>query len=245
MCISREVSLVALAVSGATCIWLWLRNRPHHDRWIAIFSGYTGLMQLLEFTIWSDQNCGQVNMISTQIAFFHNLLQPVVSCMAAWWFCEKGLPLYSSCIMMLWVAIYVPMHLQQWRDDMCTKACGRAENQFGLAFPYTNFSNSIPTDSQRLIPVYWMLFAFALCTPFWNGKHTKMYCILGLTTWLIAYAISLSHPCDHTPTVSSWWCLLGTVVPCVAIVKRGALVHESPPKQYTHVSRSDESDCKI
>jgi hypothetical protein len=245
MCVSREVSLVALAVAWAACLWLWLRNRPHHDRWIAMVSGYIGLMQLLEFAMWSDQGCGQVNLIATQLAFFQNLMQPVVSCMAAWWYCENGLPLYSSCLMMLWVAIYVPMHLQQWRDDMCTLACGDAGEYSGLAFPYTDFGKSLPADSQRLVPMYWTLFALALSTPFWNGMHTKLYCILVLMTCLMGYAISLTRPCDHAPTAGSWWCLLATIVPCVALVKRGALVHQVAPRQYSHVSPSDESDCRI
>ncbi len=224
MCVSKEVSLIAFGVAEFACVWLWIRNRPHHDRWISLFSGYIGLMQLLEFAMWSDQSCGQLNMIATRVAFFQNLLQPVVSCVVAWWYCENGLALYAICLLVVWVGVYVPAQLSQWSHELCTLACGDAASHSGLAFPYTNFEK-IPGSTQQLVAFCWTLFALTLCAPFLNGKHTRLYCWLGLLTWGLGYVISTTRPCHHAPTAGSWWCLLATIVPCVALIKRGALVH--------------------
>ncbi|MBE34500.1 MAG: hypothetical protein CMI16_02900 [Opitutaceae bacterium] len=237
MCVNWQVSLLAFVVAEAACLALWVRNRPHHDRWVSLFSGYIGLMQLLEFLMWRDQACGAVNVAATQLAFVQNLLQPVVACVVAWWHCENGLAWYSMCLFVVWVGVYVPAQLSQWDAEACTLACGDPDSRSGLAFPYTDFER-IPGSTPRAVAVWWALFAATLCSPFLHGRHTALYCWLGIGTWLLGYGISVARPCHRGPTAGSWWCLLATLVPCVACVKRGALVHLPSPAVPYHQLRT-------
>ena len=36
------------------------------------------MMQLSEYLIWKDQNCGKINKIGTKLAMFFNLTQPII-----------------------------------------------------------------------------------------------------------------------------------------------------------------------
>ena len=91
MCISGEVSISAFVFCSITCVYLYKRNRPN-DRWIAIVFGYLGIMQLLEYFMWIDQECSGLNQIATDLGFIHNILQPVISLSVAYYFTSGKIP---------------------------------------------------------------------------------------------------------------------------------------------------------
>ena len=94
MCISKEVSLVAFITSLSASIFLYNRNNKN-DRWVALTFGYIGFMQILEVMMWMDQNCSGLNQKATNLAFWHNVLQPVVSLGVAYYLLmEKFLFIY-------------------------------------------------------------------------------------------------------------------------------------------------------
>ena len=78
MCISKEVSMGAFITCTAVCIYLFNRNNKN-DHWIASIFIYIGLMQLLEYMMWIDQECSGINQLATTIGFLHNLFQPLVT----------------------------------------------------------------------------------------------------------------------------------------------------------------------
>ena len=73
MCINENISLIIFLVCSITCIYLFKRNYIN-DRWIAIAFFYIGLMQILEFIMWVDQECKGPNQIATDIAFWQTIL---------------------------------------------------------------------------------------------------------------------------------------------------------------------------
>ena len=93
MCISKEVSLTAFIVSLSTCFFLYNRNNEN-DRWVALTFGYIGFMQILEVMMWMDQKCSGLNQKATSLAFWHNVLQPVVSLGVAYYFTNGKIPTY-------------------------------------------------------------------------------------------------------------------------------------------------------
>ena len=78
MCINEKVSMTAFITCTIASLYLFYRNNKY-DRWVAIFFFYIGLMQLLEYFMWIDQECKGLNQISTDIGFWHNIFQPVAS----------------------------------------------------------------------------------------------------------------------------------------------------------------------
>lgn len=77
MCWSREASLATFALGWGASAYLIFRNGPADRLWGFFFLWVTG-MQFLEFLQWSDQACGELNNVASQIAWFQNLAQPLV-----------------------------------------------------------------------------------------------------------------------------------------------------------------------
>ena len=69
MCINAEVSISGFIVCSVTCLYLYKRNKLN-DRWIAITFGYIGIIQLLEYLMWIDQECSGLNQIATDLSFY-------------------------------------------------------------------------------------------------------------------------------------------------------------------------------
>lgn len=76
MCYSEQISLLTFGVMLLSSVYIIKRKQPN-DRWFAIIFLLAGVMQLLEYFMWSDQKCGRTNEIATIIAFVLLMLQPV------------------------------------------------------------------------------------------------------------------------------------------------------------------------
>ena len=107
MCISKEVSLGAFIICTSLCLYLFQRNKLN-DRWIAILFIYIGTMQYLEYLMWSDQTCSGTNQKATEIAFYHNILQPVISILLAFYFTNGKLPIFVYLPLDVTVAVVPP-----------------------------------------------------------------------------------------------------------------------------------------
>ena len=93
MCINEKVSMTAFITCTTASLYLFYRNNKY-DRWVAIFFFYIGLMQLLEYFMWIDQECKGLNQISTDIGFWHNIFQPVASFVIAYIFTMGKVSIY-------------------------------------------------------------------------------------------------------------------------------------------------------
>ena len=78
MCITKDVSLSVFIICTISCIYLYKRNLLN-DRWIAILFTYVGIIQLLEYFIWKDQECSGLNQKATKIALYILVFQPIIS----------------------------------------------------------------------------------------------------------------------------------------------------------------------
>jgi len=84
MCYNSTVSIITFSIMAISSIFLILRNYPN-DRWIAIIFIVVGLMQFLEFLMWSD-NCGKINHYATVFAYILLILQPVCLLVGGYFF---------------------------------------------------------------------------------------------------------------------------------------------------------------
>jgi len=75
MCYSAEVSLGTFLFVQLICIFLWVRDR-RIDRAFALILTVVVFMQLLEYFIWTNQECNAVNKAVTAILPYYLLLQP-------------------------------------------------------------------------------------------------------------------------------------------------------------------------
>jgi len=84
MCYNSRVSIITFSIMAISSIFLILRNYPN-DRWFAIIFIVVGLMQFLEFLMWSD-NCGKINHYATVFAYILLMLQPVCLLLGGYFF---------------------------------------------------------------------------------------------------------------------------------------------------------------
>ena len=211
MCVNKEVSLISFIFVITVCTYLFKRNNQN-DRWIAIVFGYIGLMQLIEFFMWIDQKCKNINIIATKIGFFQNLFQPLISIIIALYFTKKKLNkfhfMYVSSF--LYIIFVIPRLLIDGykKTNKCTRPC--SNNKYGLSFIYTDVNYPVIT---------WQLFALALIIPFTlMNKNSGLYITLSYLTYIIALIIERFRKCNEgTPASGSWWCLLGAIIPFFAI----------------------------
>ena len=206
MCVTKEVSLVTFLVCMSACIYLYRRNNPN-DRWIAIAFIYLGSMQLIEYFIWSDQECSGLNQRATSIAFWHNILQPLVTLAIAYYFTGGNIPIYVYLAVGLYIVTSLPNIWKAKKPGQCSFPCG---DSIGLSWDYTNTKS----------PTYvWGVFCIALASSFLcMKKDGAKYTGLLLGTYVLAHFISVARcPTTTSPTNGSWWCLMAAMIPILAI----------------------------
>ena len=91
MCISENFSLGAFIVCFSACFYLFKSNHKN-DKWIAVLFLYLGSMQFLEYLMWRDQKCDGLNQMATNLGVWHNILQPIVSLVIAYYFTDGNIP---------------------------------------------------------------------------------------------------------------------------------------------------------
>lgn len=77
MCYSATVSAGTFLFVGAVGLYLWKRNRGL-DRPLGLILGAIALMQLLEWGLWLNLECGAVNKFITAVIPVYLALQPVL-----------------------------------------------------------------------------------------------------------------------------------------------------------------------
>ena len=207
MCVSKEVSLGAFIICSLTCYYLYKRNRVN-DRWIALMFGYFGSMQFLEYLMWKDQECNGLNQTATDIGFIHNILQPVLSLGAAYYFTGGKIPFYVYGVFIIYIITSLPRIIEAKKDNQCSLPCNGTDD--GLSWKHTETKHAW---------YVWGIFCIALALPFITmKKNGHIYSGIIVTTYIISHFISVSRcPNSITPPNGSWWCLMAVFVPLLAL----------------------------
>ena len=166
-------------------------------------------MQLLEYLMWKDQKCKGLNQFATNLGFIHNILQPVMSILLAYYFTKGKIPTYIYFIFFLYLTTSLPQIIKKKKYNQCSLPCNNGE--VGLSWEYTNTK----------YPTYvWGLFCIALFLPFLTMKgNGKVYAYILLGLYIIAHFISINRCPKNkgSPPNGSWWCMMAAFVPLAAI----------------------------
>ena len=205
MCINEKVSLSVFILCTVTCTYLYKRNN-RNDKWIAVLFIYLGSMQFLEYLMWKDQECKGLNQFATNIGFWHNILQPVVSLAIAYYFTDGNLPNWIYMIFIVYIIYSFPKIWKSKKDNQCSKPCG--SDTVGLSWEYTNTNNST---------IVWGIFCLALSAPLF-AMEQWIYGILVIFTYILSYFISIYRcPNYKIPPNGSWWCFMAGFIPLLAL----------------------------
>lgn len=206
MCINDKVSILAFMFCSFTCLFLYKRNK-RNDKWVCIMFGYLGLMQLLEYLMWIDQDCNGLNQFATDLGFVHNILQPIISLLVAFIFI-KNIPIWQYSITMAYLLYSLPKIWESKKTGQCSKPCSKDE--IGLSWKYTNTEHAT---------IVWLIFTLALSSPFLlMKKNGIIYFLLFIITYIISHFIAVNR-CKNSiiPSNGSWWCLMATLIPFMAL----------------------------
>ena len=209
MCINENVSLITFLTCSLICCYLYYRNKLD-DRWIALFFGYLGLIQFLEYLMWKDQKCTGLNQLATNISFFHITLQPILSIFMAFYYRRNLFSKLFYIPFILYILFSVPFIIKAKKPNQCSLPC--TKEQIGLSWEYTSTEYNI---------IVWTLFLMALSSPLLLIKKYGNKLFLSTTiTYIIAHIIS-SNRCSSqnvTPANGSWWCLMAVVGPIIVLI---------------------------
>ena len=93
MCFNAESSITTLLVSFSLSYLLFI-NGNKYDKTIAIFCFTFGSMQLAEYLMWIDQDCGEVNNFASMLGNLILFLQPLSILMAGYYYKSFHIPQY-------------------------------------------------------------------------------------------------------------------------------------------------------
>lgn len=134
MCYSPEVSIGTFSFVGAVCIVLWHRGKPIDKAltWILLI---IASMQLLEFGLWKNLECGLPNKIFSGLIPVVLWLQPLIIITSVWYYKVGWLGMYGWLI-----AIYLallPVLITKYLSNPTLGQCTTVGNCGFLIWPFT------------------------------------------------------------------------------------------------------------
>jgi hypothetical protein len=122
MCISKETSIISFILGTIINISVMLYFKKETIYTICIVWQWILMMQLAEYFIWSDKNCGKTNRLGTKMALFFNITQPLVVYLAAICVSKVSLtPKIIASIAVLFYISYMIIKLNNNQEYTCIK----------------------------------------------------------------------------------------------------------------------------
>lgn len=195
MCVSESASIVAFCIGlSFTCLLIvyhFAKVSPFRYSILAIGIVWVWIlgMQIAEFFIWSDQNCGTLNRRATNAALILNLMQPVLV-FVVFIFLNAHIvfKIISAFVVVFYIA-YILYFLNNSRNFTCVKP---QKNCSGLNLLWWKNANGL------IYLVCLLALILLLFRPFKIAAFTSIFILLALLLSLKFY--SCNQP--------SMWCFL-------------------------------------
>jgi hypothetical protein len=141
MCIDAKTSIVSFVVGSIINISVMLLVRKPVVTQMCLFWQWVLMMQLAEFLIWSDEDCGVVNYTGTKMAMFFNLTQPIVLFFVFFFMNSKPMSVQIvSTVVMVGYLGYMFQYLNTQKEYRCIR---KEEKCPSLNLAWWNGENTI------------------------------------------------------------------------------------------------------
>lgn len=203
MCYSAESSLTSFLIGGSLSLYLILCGKNNTNKHIGLFLFSVCLIQLLEYLMWIDQDCGWKNDIASRSIILVLSLQLYTIFLGAYLY---ETTLISNTILKIILIILTPIFIYFGLKDYFEKDkkwCTRPNEDNSLQWANQG-------SSKMLSYVYYGIF---LISPFMFKELWKGFIILifGLLTFLITRY-------ENTLTSNSRWCYFSSFTPIIFIL---------------------------
>ncbi len=205
MCYSAESSLTAFIVGGFSGLYLLCKSKNPTNRYIGLFFIAVNLMQLVEYLMWIDQDCGAINDFASRMAVPVLAIQLFTIIFGAYIFNVLYVPdtlLKSGSVIMLFYTIYI-LYDQFYNnnDTWCSKP---------------NEDNSLQWANHEKIKgdiSGYFYYAIFLSAPLLMKNRVKGFFLLlfGIVSWLYTRY-------ENWNTSNSRWCYYSAFTPLFFII---------------------------
>ena len=214
MCFSPEVSMTTFIIVSVSCIYIYLRNYPS-CRPLTFILFTVGLMQLAEFFIWKDQNCGRQNHLATLIAFVILCLQPIVLMLIFYFYkLLKINYVHLSYLVVIYILFFVFFIINSIFNNT-SKLCSKSHKNLSyLVWGYDPVFKNIHVS---IIYLFWCLYFIA---PFLFFLSKNLIVGIGYFS-LLAFCLLVSVFFTRGFSSLCWkslWCLLVNLIPIIIIL---------------------------
>ena len=122
MCVDAETSISSFVIGSIIniCVMMYFQKKVIYQ--LCIFWQWVLFIQLAEFLIWSDADCGMINYTGTKLALFFNLTQPIILFFVFLILNDKpkSIQITSAVIILAYIG-YFFNHLNTQKEYTCIK----------------------------------------------------------------------------------------------------------------------------
>lgn len=216
MCFSASASLGSFLLLSGCCLFIYLRNYPLSQPFSLIFFT-VGLMQLAEFFMWRDLNCGWMNHYATKLAFITLLLQPIIYVFSIYYY---GLSKLSSIFMkysFIFYALFFGFFIIWTVLFREKKLCSFPNKNSGhLIWDIYSIINDFPNFVKYVVFPFFYFLSILFFLTFKKFSVGLSYFLLLFFTLLLSMRIYA-----HKNASTSWkslWCFLVNIIPVLFII---------------------------
>ena len=204
MCFSAEASIITYILGSIASLYLLITG-DKFDKHIGLFSLVFIQMQLAEFFMWIDQNCGYINHYASIFVSYILFLQPYSILLGAILFKTTNIPLNLLYLFFLFfIVFFLKISYEIFTNKR--KLCSKSINNGYLSW-----------DLVKKPEFYEYIFYFILMFLIWPFmKNIKG--LIAITFGIVVLLFSIIN--KHTFIFSQWeskWCFFSVALPFIII----------------------------
>lgn len=216
MCFSANSSLFSFLVVSGCCLFIFLRKYPFSQPF-SLFFFTVGLMQLAEFFIWKDLNCGWMNHYGTKMAFITILLQPIIAVFSVYFYnLSKLKSVFLRYVFIFYVFFFgfLIVWTLLFRDK---KLCSFPNKKSGhLIWDINPIVDYFPNFITYILFTFFYFLSFSLLLTFKKFLIGLSYFLLLSITLILSIFIYFNK--NASSSWKSFWCFLVNISPILFII---------------------------
>ncbi len=208
MCFSPLASITSFII-GILGALLCLTLGTDTDKIVAYIYGFASLLQGIEYLLWNNQTCNNINKSISLFGMILNHLQPIVLCILIL-VLNKSLSDINKKIILFLIFIYVIITSLYSYQILSNNECTIKNEYNHLEWKWHEM------DYRGIIYNY---FVFVIVLMFFLGipdaKYGKILGFIALVTYLISFFVY-----KQERVIGSLWCLFSAFVPFIWFILR-------------------------
>jgi len=211
MCYDKETSIKTYVIGVILSLCLFYKG-DKYDKHIAIFSFVFIQMQLVEYFMWSDQDCGKINHYASIFSHILIMLQPFAVLIPTFIFNTLLIP--KSYLYILLLLSTLPLiEVIMMYNNMKKKLCSKEKETGHLEWEFVNGNIE---DSPRYTMIYLSTLVFTWL--FFKNKRKGIISSLIVLISLIYSKFNINNLSLSFKQWESKWCFTGVIFPFIFVM---------------------------